>query len=119
MRADRFWNETQGYSEAAAAVLAQPEGVAWAIYDARIAGIARQFVDFQEAEAQGAVLWADTFAELAEKTKLPEADLAATMAEVETGMIRSDAVFDPAQKAETALRGDAGDGNAVSHPRRA
>ncbi len=54
----RFWNETQGYSEAAAAVLAQPEGVAWAIYDERIAGIARQFADFQDAEVQGAVLMA-------------------------------------------------------------
>ena len=94
----RFWNETQGYSEAAAAVLAQPEGVAWAIYDARIAGIARQFVDFQEAEAQGAVLWADNVADLAEKTRLPEAALAATMAEVESGPDPFGRKFDPAQR---------------------
>ncbi len=94
----RFWNETQGYSEAAAAVLAQPEGVAWAIYDQRIAGIARQFVDFQDAEAQGAVLWADSFAELAEKTKLPKEDLAATMGQVEAGDCPFGRAFDPAQR---------------------
>ena len=41
----RFWDETQGYSEAAAAVLAQPNAIAWAVFDARIAGIARQFAD--------------------------------------------------------------------------
>ena len=94
----RFWNETQGYSEAAAAVLAQPGGIAWAIYDARIAGIARQFVDFQDAEAQGAVLWADSFAALADKTGLPEAALTATMAEVETAQDPFGRIFDPAQR---------------------
>lgn len=94
----RFWNETQGYSEAAAAVLGQTDGVAWAIYDERIAGIARQFVDFQEAEAQGAVLWAESIAELAKKTKLPEDTLAATMAQVESGRDKFGRKFDPAQR---------------------
>ena len=94
----RFWNETQGYSEAAAAVLAQPEGVAWAIYDDRIAGVARQFVDFQEAEAQGAVLWADSIAQLAEKTHLPEAALTATVDAIETGLDPLGREFDPAQR---------------------
>lgn len=94
----RFWNEAQGYSEAAAAVLAQPEGVAWAIYDDRIAGVARQFVDFQEAEAQGAVLWADSIAQLAEKTHLPEAALTATVDAIETGLDPLGREFDPAQR---------------------
>lgn len=67
----RFWNEAQGYSEAARAVLAQPGGVAWAVFDARIAGIARQFEDFKTAEAQGAVLQADSIEELAEVCGLP------------------------------------------------
>lgn len=67
----RFWNEAQGYSEAARAVLAQPDGQAWAVFDARIAGIARQFADFQAAEAQGAVKTADTIADLAKVTGLP------------------------------------------------
>jgi fumarate reductase flavoprotein subunit len=51
----RFWDESQGYSEAARAVLGQPGGVAWTIFDARIAAVARQFQDFKDAEAAGAV----------------------------------------------------------------
>jgi fumarate reductase flavoprotein subunit len=79
----RFWNESSGYSEAGVAVLSQPDGVAWDIFDARIAGIARQFEDFRQAEAQGAVLRADTIEALAAKTKLPPAQLAASFAAVE------------------------------------
>ena len=79
----RFWNESSGYSEAGVAVLSQPDGVAWDIFDARIAGIARQFEDFRQAEAQGAVLRADTIEELAVKAKLPPAQLAASFAAVE------------------------------------
>jgi fumarate reductase flavoprotein subunit len=80
---ERFWNESSGYSEAAVAVLGQREGVAWDIFDARIAGIARQFEDFRNAEAQGAVLVAGTIAELAAKAKLPTDRLAATLEQVE------------------------------------
>lgn len=81
----RFWNEVQGYSEAARAVLAQPEGIAWAIFDARIAGIARQFADFQDAEAQGAVLSAKTIADIAAKTRLPVDALTATLVSLGQG----------------------------------
>ncbi len=45
----RFWNEAQGYSEAARVVLAQEGGVAYAIFDSRISAIARQFEDFKQA----------------------------------------------------------------------
>jgi len=45
-RGRRFCDETCGYSEQAAQVLRQPGGTAWDIFDARIAGIARQFEDF-------------------------------------------------------------------------
>jgi len=75
----RFWDESQGYSEAARAVLAQPGGVAWSIFDARIAAVARQFQDFQDAEAQGAVLWADTVEGLAEATGVPGKTLTETL----------------------------------------
>lgn len=78
----RFWDESQGYSEAARAVLAQPGGVAWAIFDARIAGIARQFADFKDAEAQGAIKTADNPDDLARACGLPEAALAATLAAI-------------------------------------
>ncbi|MEP2983700.1 MAG: FAD-dependent oxidoreductase [Sulfitobacter sp.] len=71
----RFWNESQGYSEAARAVLAQPEGFAWTIFDGRIAAIARQFEDFKQAEQQGAVVEAETVVALAERLGLPNATL--------------------------------------------
>jgi fumarate reductase flavoprotein subunit len=79
----RFWNESSGYSEAGVAVLKQRDGVAWDIFDDRIAGITRQFEDFRQADAQGAILRADSVAELAARTKLPEAALAATFAAVD------------------------------------
>src|SRR5262249_56265974 len=60
----RFNDETRGYSEQAAEVLRQPDGVAWDVFDARIATVARQFEDFQQAERAGAVLTADTVEDL-------------------------------------------------------
>ncbi|MFN3228197.1 MAG: FAD-binding protein, partial [Hyphomicrobiales bacterium] len=74
----RFWDESQGYSEAARHVLAQPGGTAYAIFDARIAAIARQFKDFQNAEAQGAVKKADTVEGLAETLNLDSDTLQAS-----------------------------------------
>lgn len=91
----RFHDESQGYSEAAAVVLAQPEGIAWVIYDARIAGIARQFADFRDAEAQGAVMTADTIEALAEATGLPETALAETLSQAREACPFGRA-FDPA-----------------------
>lgn len=67
----RYWNEAQGYSEAARAVLAQPNGTAWTVYDARIADMARQFQDFKEAGAQGAIVTADSIEGLADRCDLP------------------------------------------------
>lgn len=79
----RFWDESQGYSEAARAVLGQPGGVAWAIFDGRIAAIARQFEDFRQAEAAGALRWADDAAGLADATGLPVPALTQTLADVD------------------------------------
>ena len=76
---NRFWNEAQGYSEAARAVLAQPDGKAWAIFDTRIAAIARQFADFKEAEAQGAILKADSIEDLEKLCGIPTGNLAKTI----------------------------------------
>lgn len=80
----RFWNEAQGYSEAARAVLSQPDGVAWVVFDSRIAAIARQFEDFKNAERQGAVLTGTTIAALAKTTGLPADALAETLASLPT-----------------------------------
>jgi len=78
----RFSNESLGYSEQAAVVLAQPRGCAFTLFDERIAGIARQFEDFRRAEQMGAILAADTVAELAARTRLPLIGLADTLDEV-------------------------------------
>jgi fumarate reductase flavoprotein subunit len=79
----RFSDESQGYSEQAAFVLKDAGGVAFDIFDERIARIARQFVDFQEAEAIGAVVSAETVEDLARSMKLPAAALAETLADVD------------------------------------
>lgn len=54
-RGQRFHDETQGYSEAAVEVLAQPGGVAWNVFGDRQLALAREFPDFREAEAAGAL----------------------------------------------------------------
>ena len=83
MAGRRFSNEMTGYSEQGAVVLAQPGGVAWTVFDSRIAAIARQFEDFRLAEAAGAVVFAPDAAALAEATRLPAEAVAATLAEID------------------------------------
>lgn len=73
----RFTDESLGYSEAAASVIAQPQRIAFAIFDERIASIMRQFEDYRSAEAQGAVKRAVTIAELAASLGVDAAGLAA------------------------------------------
>jgi fumarate reductase flavoprotein subunit len=82
-KGERFSNESLGYSEQAAVVLAQPDGMAFDVFDERIAAIARQFEDFRQAEASGAVIEASTIALLAERMNLPSSALAESFAEVE------------------------------------
>lgn len=79
----RFSDESRGYSEQAATVLAQPDATAFDIFDERIAAVARQFADFQQAEASGAVVEASTVALLAERLNLPPLALTQSLAEVE------------------------------------
>ncbi|MCW5687273.1 MAG: FAD-dependent oxidoreductase [Pseudolabrys sp.] len=79
----RFSNETHGYSEQAAQVLRQPGEVAFDVFDARIADIARQFEDFRAAEKGGALLMADTLEDLAARMRVPAAALLAEYNEVE------------------------------------
>src|SRR5215467_5627121 len=80
---ERFSDESLGYSEQAAIVLAQPDGIAFDIFDERIAVIARQFADFRQAEAAGAVVEAPTLALLAARLNVPVAALAQSLAAVE------------------------------------
>ena len=99
----RFWNESVGYSEAAAQVLRQPRGIAFDVFDERIAGIARQFQDFADAEKAGAVIAADTIEDLAQRLGVaPEAintELAAVDAAANTATAdRFGRAFDPAKR---------------------
>lgn len=64
-RGARFHDETQGYSEAAVEVLAQPGGTAWNVFGDRQLALAREFPDFREAEAAGALRTAAGREELA------------------------------------------------------
>ncbi|MFZ4530199.1 MAG: FAD-dependent oxidoreductase [Alsobacter sp.] len=75
----RFSDETHGYSEQAAVVLREAGGVAFDIFDARIAGIARQFEDFRTAEASGAVVTANDAEGLAAALHLPAEALRETL----------------------------------------
>jgi fumarate reductase flavoprotein subunit len=79
----RFSDESGGYSEQAALVLEQPESVAFDIFDERTAAIARQFEDFRQAEAGGAVIAAASVEELGARLKLPPEALSETFRLVE------------------------------------
>jgi len=81
----RFWNEAQGYSEAARAVLAQDGATAFTIFDSRIAAVARQFADFRDAENTGAIRTAETIEGLAEQLDLPPDALAGTVRTIPWG----------------------------------
>ena len=80
----RFCDETQGYSEQAAEVLRQPGAIAWSIFDGRIAAVARQFEDFQNAERAGAILTGRSVEELAALMRVRAATFAAEWADVES-----------------------------------
>ncbi|MGN6569916.1 MAG: FAD-dependent oxidoreductase, partial [Pseudolabrys sp.] len=79
----RFCDESRGYSEQAAEVLRQPGGIAWNVFDGRIAGIARQFEDFRNAEKAGALVTAASLDDLAARMRVPSAALTEEWAEAE------------------------------------
>ena len=75
----RFGDETTGYSEHALRVLAQPEGLAWMIYDARLHRLALGFDDYRQALDSGAVTTAPAADGLAAALGLPGPALVATL----------------------------------------
>ncbi|MGI9373136.1 MAG: FAD-dependent oxidoreductase, partial [Hyphomicrobiales bacterium] len=80
----RFSNEHGGYSEQAVHVLAQPDGIAWNIYDERLHYLGMEFEDYRTAFELGAVIEAATPEELARKCALPLSQLSSTLAESST-----------------------------------
>ena len=104
----RFCDESRGYSEQAADVLRQPNGIAWDVFDARIAAVARQFEDFRNAEQGGAVLVADRVEELATLMRIPAAAFISEWNEVENLKARGakdrfGRTFAPAQRCVAPL----------------
>ena len=79
---NRFSNEHRGYSEQARAVMAQPGGIAWNIYDDRLHHLGRDFDDYGQADKAGAILRAANLRELAEKLVIPATALENTLDEV-------------------------------------
>ncbi len=82
-RGERFSNEHDGYSEQGRRVLAQPEGLAWCLYDQRLHDLGLAFDDYRQADAAGAIRRADTIDELAASFDLPAETLNDTIAETQ------------------------------------
>jgi fumarate reductase flavoprotein subunit len=80
----RFCDESQGYSEQAAEVLRQPNGVAWNVFDGRIASVARQFEDFRDAERTSAIVTCDNVRGLADAMRVPVDAFVAEWSKTET-----------------------------------
>jgi fumarate reductase flavoprotein subunit len=78
---ERFAREDQGYSEFARIVLAQPRGVAVAVFDQRIHDVVAGTDHFREAIASGALRSAPTLEALAAAFKLPPQALKASIEE--------------------------------------
>jgi flavocytochrome c len=77
-RGERFGCETVGYSEYAGAVMAQPGGEAWEVFDEEVREASRG-TRFDEVEAAGKVHRFENLEELAETFGLPAGTLAATV----------------------------------------
>jgi len=79
----RFSDEHQGYSEQAVAVLRQPEGLAWNIYDEPLHRLGLDFEDYRGAVETGAIREAPDIAALARVCRLPADALHETLGQVE------------------------------------
>ena len=72
-----------GYSEQARYVIEQPQGLAWSVYDSRLHDLQKDFEDYRQAEAQGAVKIASDVEQLARITGIPFDRLQETLLRVE------------------------------------
>ncbi|NCF67219.1 MAG: FAD-dependent oxidoreductase [Chloroflexi bacterium] len=75
----RFGDETSGYSEHALAVLTQPGGVAWDIYDESLHQLGLSFDDYRQAIEAGAIKQSQTIEGLARELGLPPDTLSETL----------------------------------------
>ena len=79
----RFSNEHLGYSEQAVAVLKQPGGVAWNIYDQRLHELGMSFEDYRNAWSMGAIKTAPSLDALASELDLSNIALQQTVEAIE------------------------------------
>ena len=82
-RGERFSNEVRGYSEQAVEVIAQPDRVAWNIYDEARERPVLGFKDYEEIRALGGIRRAGALRELAAMMSVPFEALAMTNREVD------------------------------------
>ncbi len=68
---ERFAREDQGYSEFAREVLAQPEGVAIAIFDQRMFDVVARLDHWRDTVASGAIKSAESLGKIAEAFRVP------------------------------------------------
>ncbi|HCW61546.1 MULTISPECIES: FAD-dependent oxidoreductase [Sphingobium] len=83
VRGERFSDESKGYSEQAVKIIAQPDHVAWTVFDQRCYDVMTQFEDFQQAIAAGAILMGQDITQLASACRLPVGALAGSFDEAE------------------------------------
>jgi fumarate reductase flavoprotein subunit len=81
----RFGTEMQGYSERALEVLAQPDGLAWDIYDERLHHLGMTFEDYRNALDAGAIKQADSIEVLASQLGVDVEGLAQTFSNFNAG----------------------------------
>jgi len=87
----RFHNESLGYSEASLEVLAQPQGIAFNVFDGPLLTLARSFPDFVELERMGGVRRFESVQSLAEWIGCAGSSLANTL----EGLTRSPGLVAP------------------------
>ena len=78
-RGERFTNEHDGYSEQGRRVMAQPDGIAFCVYDHRLHELGMTLPDYRDANDIGAVRQASSWSGLAELCKLPTGALEETI----------------------------------------
>jgi fumarate reductase flavoprotein subunit len=79
---ERFGDETTGYSEFGVQVLAQPDAVAWLIYDETVHERALPFDDYQQLIEADGIRWAADAVDLAALIGCDEAAITNTLASV-------------------------------------
>ena len=72
---NRFGDESAGYSEYAAILNRQQESTGWLIIDKEVHDGSMLFKEFEVTAASGAIVWADTLEEIAEKISVPGSNL--------------------------------------------